>query len=696
LHWRVSDKAWNYHPKGTRTQAFTFGDVQKASRVFCFESQWDAFAIMDRLQWHTSAGLPSYAVLITRGAENGKLLAGWCSLAAVVYAFVQNDKADQQGRIPAEKWIAAIASNAGCKVFRVATPPPHKDANDWTRAGATKLDIEQAISTSVIAGPPKSDDLQRALTDARPKLRLPGHDRLISDFATELVRHLRDKDIYVRNGEIVTLENGELKPLTPQSFRTWSERHFVGYRAKIIGDTTFTFDVTMRDDEACAVLASRQFISGLRPVLRVNNCRLPVLNRERVLELLPAGYHSETQTLTLLTLDYDHNLPLQIAVESINSLLEEFCFADHDRSKAVAIAAMLGLFANLLLPERSLRPCFIFQANAEGAGKTLLVLVCIVPTLGAEAVGSKPDDDDEMQKVLLTAIREARPAVLLDNLKGHLSSAILEAFLSAPIFKGRKLGVNESIVGPNLSTVFITGNGLTISPDMRRRSLLVELHLEVELAEDRDFKRPLDLAALLALRPNILAALWALVRHWDSKGRPTPSRGHSAFPGWAQTIGGIVEAAGFGCPLDTADVTAAADPDGEDMRRLVSAMATIESKAWTFAELMVLAREHGFFERVLGPCASEDNEIGRKEKTTLSRLLTRYDRRLVLKYRFLVEGTGKNRRYRIEPRNDDMIGNDLSVHKANPLRAPVGGKYHSDHSDHSQTTPDPASKADLL
>ena len=108
---------------------------------------------------------------------------------------------------------------------------------------------------------------------------------------------------------------------------------------------------------------------------------------------------------------------------------------------------MVGLFTNQLLPEKSLRPCFIFVANAEGAGKTLLVQICITPTLGAMPVGSKADDDDEMRKVILTAVREARAVIFLDNLKGRLSSEPLEAFLSAPIWNGRKLGVNESISG---------------------------------------------------------------------------------------------------------------------------------------------------------------------------------------------------------------------------------------------------------
>src|SRR5215471_16404966 len=113
---------------------------------------------------------------------------------------------------------------------------------------------------------------------------------------------------------------------------------------------------------------------------------------------------------------------------------------------------------------------------------------------------------------------------------------------------------------------------------MRRRSLFVELFMEDERAEDRKFQRVLDEAELLAMRPRILGALWALVRDWDAAGRPKPSRTHTAFPRWSEIIGGIVEHAGYGCPLQTAEIPSAADVDGADMRELVILLADGEPR----------------------------------------------------------------------------------------------------------------------
>ena len=178
-HFKHLDGSWRYAPKGNRAAALTFGDVDKAGFVLAFESQWDALAIMDKLGWHTAAGVPDAAVFVTRGAENGRLAKGRFAPDAACLAFKQND-APREGRaVPAaDRWLAELAAAAGCRVLNVATPAAHKDANDWTRAGATKAEIESAwlnakpVATPAPAAakPPPSKagvDFDRITADAR-------------------------------------------------------------------------------------------------------------------------------------------------------------------------------------------------------------------------------------------------------------------------------------------------------------------------------------------------------------------------------------------------------------------------------------------------------------------------------------------------------------------------------------------------
>jgi hypothetical protein len=162
---RQADASWRYHPTGTRTAPLVIGDLATAKRVLAFESQWDGLAILDRLNHHLQP-LADTAVIATRGAANGRLFAGLCAPDATVYAFVQNDAAGQ-------KWLAAVAASCGCRTFEVVTPTPHKDANDWTRAGATGPEIEAAIA----AAPPVIVSNEPDLHATRPK-NISNHVRL--------------------------------------------------------------------------------------------------------------------------------------------------------------------------------------------------------------------------------------------------------------------------------------------------------------------------------------------------------------------------------------------------------------------------------------------------------------------------------------------------------------------------------------
>ena len=512
----------------------------------------------------------------------------------------------------------------------------------------------------------QTDPLTKALKDPRTKVRLPGENRLMSDFAVDLAKVVSEQGLFIRNGELVVLQNNKLKELKPIQFRTWVEKHAICYRVFETKGGVIQLDLTMSEDVAKAVLASPQFQQLLRPVQQLNTCQMPTLRANGKIELLPVGYDAESKTLTIAEIEYQTDMPLDQAKAIIHDLYSEYVFADSGRSKAVVIAGMVGLYANGLLPRLTLRPCFILTANAEGAGKTILATAMVMPSMGRLPTGIKPADEAEMNKGLLTVVKEGKQLVFLDNLKGYLSSSALEAFISAPVFEGRKLGVNEQITADNLATVLITGNGLSISPDVRRRSLFVELQLLVEHAEDREFRRPLSIPVLQGLRPKLLAALWSVVRHWDSQRRPKPTKTNSSFPDWSNVVGGIVESAGFGCPLETAQVALVADQDGDDIRTLVEAMAQAflekGKESYRFSELIDLAREQECFTGLVNDTPADPT--GRKTLTAkatakLGGLFKRYDKRQVGKYRFIIEGDhGKQRRnrsYKVEPIHEEVL-----------------------------------------
>lgn len=501
------------------------------------------------------------------------------------------------------------------------------------------------VDTSGTTNAEQYDDVAVRLNSDKPKVELPCNGRLLSAFATELADILKEHGIYQRGGLafIINRQRDGLEVVTAQMLRTLAEQYLVCFRVRRTGETELTLARTMSAEDAQGVLCSQQFLSRLPNVEKIATACLPVMRQDNTIVLRSAGYDRETHTLTVPHLDYDEAIPLARAKAAIDELLSEFPFADGGRSRAVAVSAVVGLFAAGLLPKGALRPVFMYLANAEGAGKTMLAKSAISPVHGLVKTDGDLKDKAETSKELLTAVIEARPYILFDNCKRHLDSPCLEAFATSALWSGRVLGASKSFSGENNVTVFVTGNGCTVSPDMRRRSLFIELFMENERAEDRKFRRTLDDAALLSMRADILGALWAFVREWDVAGRPKPSRTHSSFPRWAEIIGGIVEFAGYGCPLETAEIQSASDIDGADMRELVKLLS--DGEPLKFDSLVETGRERGLFERIIG---SDAADLKPAEKSAFGKLLKKYDRRVFGDgKRFVVDGKGHSRSFRV-------------------------------------------------
>lgn len=493
------------------------------------------------------------------------------------------------------------------------------------------------------AGPEETTGGGRSSAVHLPLLQLPGNGRPIGQFAHELGQLLAEKDIFRRNGCAFTFDPSgkKLEPASPTWFRSWAEQHVCFFKMSP-GQNRLSLAATMTDDSARVVLEAPQFLAHLREIERVHSCRMPILRRDGNVVLLQEGYDRESATYTLPGSAY----PLDTTADDARRILEraymEFPFQDDGgRSLAVAVASMLTVFGSALMPHGSTRPVFCYLGNAEGTGKTTAARVAAIAH-GAVPVESAPSEETEWSKKLLSVAISGRPILLLDNLKGHLGSPALEAYTSASRFTGRMLGGNKEFTGEACATVLITGNELTVSPDMRRRCLFCDLFTHELRAEERKFVQRLDEPALLQLRPALLGACWALVRAWDAAGRPVASRINASFPSWCETIGGIVEHAGFTCPTAPAQLDGIGDTDTSDIQKLASLMKA--EHAYMFGEIAKFCVEHGLFER----CHSDmtGNRLGPVGTSTLSKRLKHFDGRSIAPgVYFRITGRGRARRF---------------------------------------------------
>lgn len=489
---------------------------------------------------------------------------------------------------------------------------------------------------------------ERAALDTmngKPAIELPCLGRPLSDFAEDVGKMLASAGVYSRGGVAFTVDHAtkQLCPVDPQWLRTWAESEVSLFKqAKTSAGLAITLRHSMSLDVARALVVSPQFLAHLPEIKNFSPVRMPVMRADGRIELLPEGFDPETLTLTDPNgCKYSTDNPPEHGAKAIRGALAEFPFAD-ERSKAAAVAAMLTVYAGGLLPPASTNPAFIYLANAEGSGKTTLAQLAGIPYGVCEAE-SKPATEEEWQKTLLALVMGGARLLLLDNLKGHLNSPSFEAYLTATKFSGRILGLNKKFSGEADAVVLLTGNRLTVSPDLRRRCIFVELFMQELRAEDRVFKRRLDAPAILELQPALLTALWCMVRGWDAAGRPPASKINSSVPRWSETIAGIVEWAGFACPSVPAELEDGGDTDTRDIAQLSEAM--IQGEEMKFSALCELCSRLGLFERFADGLDTDGKE-GLKARKEFSQVLKTYSGRFVSKgKRFMAEGKGHQRRY---------------------------------------------------
>ena len=523
--------------------------------------------------------------------------------------------------------------------------------------------------------------------NGKPALLLPGDGRLISDFADELGELLNGHGIFNRKGAAFTLdhEGQRLKLAEAGWLRTWVESQVVPFK-KSFSEKSGEIKIvkTMAKETADAVLVSPQFLDQLPQVERFHPCPMPWLRDAGKIELLPLGLDHASGTFTSDPGFQIEAMQFTEAKVEIETLLAEFPWADDGgRSKAVAIAAMLTTFAGGLMPAKATKPVFIYTANAEGSGKTTLAQLAGTPYADTPAEAA-PRDETEWQKKLLSLVISGRRLVLLDNLKGHLNSPAFEGYTTSATFGGRILGGSREFTGEAGATILITGNGLTFTPDLRRRSLMVELFMRELRAEDRTFRRRITPATISAMRPRILSALWGVVTAWDQANRPPTSRMNTSYPEWCETIGGMVEFAGWGCPTAPAQIEGMGDTDTADFAALAAAMNP--GRPYEFDELATLSEDAELFDHILSD--KENGSLTRRAKKRLSEVFKRFSgRRVTASGHFEVLGKAKTRRYMIKNGNDGNDRNDVSSLLENSTFS-YGVKHHVHHADHVAIDPE--------
>ena len=280
-----------------------------------------------------------------------------------------------------------------------------------------------------------------------------------------------------------------------------------------------------------------------------------------------------------------------------------------NRSAVCCLALMLSQFCRRLF--RGMLPMGLYSANQSGSGKSLLAWLSVAPVWGMPAGSTTPGSDDEMIKKLNSAIMNGDPYYILDDIPS-LASKTINMVATTPTIKDRKLGGNEQFHEPNFLQLFATGNNLTTTPDIERRSLIVDLFVS-ENAVGRDFGAATltkEKVCTAAWRADLLRFLLSLVMNWSEAGCPALVKGaaKSSFEEFAEVVGSILVHNGFASPCQTRPADASSgDLIGRTREKFLARMVGEvmhnlgeTTKTFTTTELVDYARGMGYLLTLTG------------------------------------------------------------------------------------------------
>ena len=127
---------------------------------------------------------------------------------------------------------------------------------------------------------------------------------------------------------------------------------------------------------------------------------------------------------------------------------------------------------------------------------------------------------------------------------------------------------------PNRALWVATGNNVQLDFDIARRTVPIRIDPKLDRPWERSgFRHNPLLPWVAAHRHELVWALLVLAQHWVATGRPAWHEARmGSFESWAETVGGILAAAGIeGFLAKRLELYAVLDPESEEWRAFVAA-----------------------------------------------------------------------------------------------------------------------------
>ncbi|MGB0991720.1 MAG: hypothetical protein ACPG32_04535 [Akkermansiaceae bacterium] len=427
----------------------------------------------------------------------------------------------------------------------------------------------------------------------------------------------RFRDIYVTVNE--SDPKDRMPEMEPERFISWVQRFFETQRWNQKSEKWIEADMTRQ--LAVNVMKADNFKDQIPKIKVVLPSCLPVYGDDGSPKLLGHGYNAREEIYVLKSAPkLDEEMSLNHAMTRWGEIYGHFPWGDDGRSMAVHAACSVGMFCQYLFPDGCAVPLFQYTANQEGAGKSLLCRSVLIPIYTLDGVGSTDySDTDKFKDELNSIARSGKGYVFFDDVAGSLFSTTLNRWVTDTTWEFRKFHSQTQIRVDKRCMTLISDNGCTLSDDLIRRALIVSLQMD-ERASERDAKLKWHMDEYWlnddANRAELMSILWAFVRHWADEGMKPARRSVPSFRKWAQTVGGIVSAAGFSDPFAPAGLLEGGDKRRTEMDKLMQLIVEGYSAELPvqlpLAELCAIARENGLFDYPLEDLALVRNMMDAK------------------------------------------------------------------------------------
>lgn len=462
----------------------------------------------------------------------------------------------------------------------------------------------------------------------------------------------RPPTVFQKSGVLVRLKRAEdqARAFSPPQIVALNQRAVFGLMARVA--TWYHMEADGFHDSSPSVDASYDLIENPRR-------ELPPLESVEMVPVFGAGgelvsrsgYHPSEQMW--LENQLEHQLasvpsaPTADQVDQargllVDELLGEFPFV-HQADRCHALALLLLPFCRRLIA--GVTPLHLVEAPTPGSGKSLLANLLSVMATGYVAnARTLPKSEDDMRKGITAELLTGRPLVLFDNAdttRGPLDSPAIAAVLTTGWWTDRVLGRSEITTLPNRAVWLLTGNNVSLSMELARRSVRIRIDPGVDRPWQRaGFRHPHLIGWATEHRAELVHAALTLVANWIARGSRPGNQSLGSFEAWAGVMGGICSAAGVPGFLGNLDqLYEAADAEGAMWRLFISAWWEVHgSKPVSTGDLAELCRDNDLMPSVLG----DGNE--RSQSTRLGKALGKAIDRVFMTYKIELRRDKKEKR----------------------------------------------------